>query len=283
MQSITFAAAILAALPLASAGKATVINNCDSGVNLWTADTSRGQKGPHSVSAGGKWSEEYYMVGDGDASNGGVSIKLTTGNDCEGSITQFEYTYSASGSPNLWYDISNVNCKGDACPFYSGGFLLDGPTPVDCGPLTLVCDKVYNLWNDDLATHGMTSDEDLVLYLCGKDGGSVGSSASASASQSVASSSAVVSTPTSAAATTPATSTYVSPSTMITATPSSPAADVAVANVVSTEADGEIVTEVVTEYATEYATAVVTQWAKRSPEPHVHRRAHQHNHPHWRK
>ncbi|KAF2145203.1 uncharacterized protein K452DRAFT_284598 [Aplosporella prunicola CBS 121167] len=279
MQSITFAAAILAALPLASAGKATVINNCDSGVNLWTADTSRGQKGPHSVSAGGKWSEEYYMVGDGDASNGGVSIKLTTGNDCEGSITQFEYTYSASGSPNLWYDISNVNCKGDACPFYSGGFLLDGPTPVDCGPLTLVCDKVYNLWNDDLATHGMTSDEDLVLYLCGKDGGSAGSSAS----QSVASSSVAVSTPTSAAATTPATSTYVSPSTMITATPSSPAADVAVANVVSTEEDGEVVTEVVTEYATEYATAVVTQWAKRSPEPHVHRRAHQHNHPHWRK
>ncbi|KAH7053074.1 hypothetical protein B0J12DRAFT_44221 [Macrophomina phaseolina] len=156
MQPITVSAALLAALPAVMAtGKAIVINNCDEDVNVWTADTERGQLGPETIKgSGGKWSEAYYMVGDGSSSNGGVSIKLSTTDSCEGPITQYEYTYSSSGTPNLWYDISNVNCKGDACPFYTGGFYLDADISVDCGPLTFLCDAVYNLWNDDKATHG---------------------------------------------------------------------------------------------------------------------------------
>ncbi|KAK7553118.1 hypothetical protein JOL62DRAFT_104693 [Phyllosticta paracitricarpa] len=170
LKTSTVAAALLAVAPIASAGSAGVINNCHYDVNLWTADTERGQKGPFSLPAGETWSEEYYMVGTGASLNGGVSIKLSTSDDCEGAITQFEYTYSSDGSPDLWYDISNVNCKGTACPFFVDGFYLDGPTKVSCGPATAVCDAVYNVWNDDTATHGTSSNKDLTLYLCGEDG-----------------------------------------------------------------------------------------------------------------
>ncbi|KAF2092247.1 hypothetical protein K490DRAFT_53385 [Saccharata proteae CBS 121410] len=293
MKSNTIAAALLAAVPAAIAGKATVVNNCDSDVHLWTADTQRGQLGPHSLSAnGGDWSEAYYMVGDGDSSDGGVSIKLTTDDDCDGAITQFEYTLSESGSPDLWYDISNVNCKGDSCPFYVGGFYLAAPIAVDCGPLTLLCDAVYNLFNDDKATHGTDSDEDLTLYLCGKDGSSSTTEVSTSyySSTTAWTSYETISTPayTPAATSTPAYSStpVYTPSTMITATPSSAAPVVAAEVEASSEVEGEIVTEIVTEYAT----AVVTAWAHpaaRSAIPHAHARRHEHHqhagHPHWRK
>lgn len=286
MQPVTVTAALLAALPAVMAtGNAVVINNCDEDVNVWTADTERGQLGPEVVSGkGGKWSEKYYMVGDGSSNNGGVSIKLSTTDSCEGAITQYEYTYSSSGEPDLWYDISNVNCKGDACPFYTGGFYLDADTSVDCGPLTLLCDAVYNLWNDDKATHGTESSRDTTLYLCGKDG----SSSSVEVSTEVASSTAWTSSYSTSIAITP-TSTYVAPSSTQTPTTlitSTPAAQVQIESFVSgdeneAEEGGNIITEVVTQYAT----AVVTQWAKRSPEPHAHhRREHRHHgHPHLRK
>ncbi|KAK0638043.1 Antigenic thaumatin-like protein [Lasiodiplodia hormozganensis] len=284
-KSISVSAALLAALPSVMAvGKAIVINNCDSAVNVWTADTERGQLGPDSLKAGGQWSEEYHMVGDGSASNGGVSIKLSTTDSCEGAITQYEYTYSSSGEPDLWYDISNVNCKGEACPFYVGGFYLEADTPVDCGPLTALCDAVYNLWNDDKATHGTESSKDTTLYLCGKDG----SSSSVEISTEESSSTAFTSYSSTSFEVTP-TPTYAASSTQIPTTlvTSTPVAQVQVESFVgdvkaaAVEEEENIITEVVTEYAT----AVVTQWAKRSPEPHAHhRREHRHHgHPHYRK
>ncbi|KAK8244467.1 hypothetical protein IWZ00DRAFT_498258 [Phyllosticta capitalensis] len=286
LKTSTVAAALLAAAPIASAGSAGVINNCDYDVNLWTADTERGQKGPHSLSAGGSWSEEYYMVGSGSSTNGGVSIKLSTSDSCEGSITQFEYTYSSDGSPDLWYDISNVNCKGDACPFYLDGFYLDAPTTVNCGPLTAVCDAVYNEWNDDTATHGTTSSKDLTLYLCGEDG-KTSNSTNYDTTSSAAPSSTYYAV--SSSVSTPATSFAVLTSS---ATPTpTPAIDLSaniqVANVEPvSSAPPSSVNIVVTQIETEYATAYATVWAKRSPapEPHMHHaREHHHGHPHWRK
>lgn len=288
MQPITISAALLAALPAAMAGSAIVVNNCASNVNVWTADTERGQLGPDVIKKnGGTWSEEYYMVGDGSSNHGGVSLKLSTTDSCEGAITQYEYTLSSDGSPDLWYDISNVNCKGEACPFYTDGFYLDAPTAVDCGPLTALCDAVYNLFNDDTATHGTESTNDLTLYLCGKDGSSSSVEVeSETESSTVFSSSAATSftiTPTSAYVTPSSTQ---SPTTLITSTP---AALVQVENFVSNDEDKEEqAAEVYTQIVTEYATAVVTTttWAKRTevPHAHLHRREHQHHgHPHFRK
>ncbi|OJD31708.1 bys1 family protein [Diplodia corticola] len=287
MQTITVSAALLAALPSVMAvGKAVVVNNCDEAVNVWTADTERGQLGPESLKAGGTWSEEYHMVGDGSSTNGGVSIKLSTTDSCEGAITQYEYTYSSSGDPDLWYDISNVNCKGDACPFYTGGFYLDASTPVDCGPLTALCDAVYNLWNDDKATHGTESTSDTTLYLCGKDGDSSSIEVSTeSASSTVYSSSYATSI-----AVTP-TSSYVAPSSTQTPTTlvtSTPAAQVQIESFVGGDVKEEAVEEggnIVTEIVTQYATAVVTEYAKRTAAPHAHHRRehHHHGHPHYRK
>ncbi|EKG10297.1 hypothetical protein MPH_12577 [Macrophomina phaseolina MS6] len=267
-------------------GKAIVINNCDEDVNVWTADTERGQLGPETIKgSGGKWSEAYYMVGDGSSSNGGVSIKLSTTDSCEGPITQYEYTYSSSGTPNLWYDISNVNCKGDACPFYTGGFYLDADISVDCGPLTFLCDAVYNLWNDDKATHGTEATKDTTLYLCGKDG----SSSSVEISTEKSSSTAWTSSFSTSIEITP-TSTYVAPSSTQTPTTlitSTPAAQVQVESFVGSDDTEEEGGNIVTEIVTAYATAVVTQWQKREPTalPHAHhRREHRHHgHPHMRK
>ncbi|KAL1632968.1 hypothetical protein SLS56_003254 [Neofusicoccum ribis] len=285
MQAITISAALLAAVPAVLAtGSAIVINNCDSDVNVWTADTERGQLGPDSIKAnGGQWSEKYYMVGDGSSTNGGVSIKLSTTDSCTGAITQYEYTYSSSGEPDLWYDISNVNCKGDACPFYVGGFYLDATTPVDCGPLTALCDAVYNLFNDDHATHGTESSDDLTLYLCGKDG----SSSSIEVSTQESSSTAYTSSSATSIVVTPS-STYVAPSSTQTPTTlvtSTPVAQVQVESFVSNDDDNEEGGNIITEIVTQYATAVVTEYAKRTAIPHAHhRREHRHHgHPHMRK
>ncbi|KAK8185641.1 hypothetical protein BC567DRAFT_826 [Phyllosticta citribraziliensis] len=284
LKTSTVAAALLAAAPIASAGSAGVKNNCDYDVHLWTADTERGQRGPEILSSGGSWNEEYYMVGSGASLNGGVSIKLATTDSCEGAITQFEYTYSSDGSPDLWYDISNVNCQGTECPFYLDGFHLDAPTTVTCGPATVKCDAVYNVWNDDTATHGTTSSKDLTLYLCGEDGESSNSTNYDTTSSAAPSSTYYA---VSSSAYTP----IVISTTSATPTPT-PAveisANIEVANVQPTSVTPSVVNEIVTEIQTEYATAYATVWAKRSPapEPHLHHvrgEHHQHGHPHWRK
>lgn len=90
--------------------------------------------------------------------------------DGASTVTQLEYTYDPSLTPDLYYDISDIN---DERPrqFCQWGLELlpDSPEcatvscPSNCGQ---DCPAVYNAWNDDHATHGCSSSVGITLLLC---------------------------------------------------------------------------------------------------------------------
>ncbi|ROT37108.1 hypothetical protein SODALDRAFT_188305 [Sodiomyces alkalinus F11] len=146
-------AALAIATPLVTAtGNATVINECDFEVTLWSVGSQI--NGPHQLEAeGGSYSEKFVV----DALTGGKALKVTRNRD--GLYTgepQTIYAYSLDGD-NVWYDLSNV--FGDA---FAGNKLVVQSANEDCGAI---------VWEDGTAPAGSqvkvcTASEDVTFTLC---------------------------------------------------------------------------------------------------------------------
>lgn len=170
---VASAAALLASLPAAYAGKAKIYNHCDFPVYSWSVDTENNpQESTVIESNGGSYEEEFRRP-----ASGGVSIKLAPTDDVYTPITQLEYTVNY----DLWYDVSNVDCTGVECPFQKHGLYLEsgsGCPTVSCTPGNLTCHGAYTLWDDNWASLCCTEAEsDVSLYLCrtSADGSDTGS------------------------------------------------------------------------------------------------------------
>jgi hypothetical protein len=155
------------------AGNANIYNHCDSDIYVWPVDaanwvdgtTMRNPSDPTIIPANGSYTETMHAL-----TAGGVSLKLATIDTLwDGSvktpITQLEYTLADT----LWYDTSNVDCTGTACPFQPLGLYMnsgDGCPTLSCTAGAPTCTGAYTLWNDDWATLNCAGDADLDLYLC---------------------------------------------------------------------------------------------------------------------
>lgn len=161
MQVITVAAAALLALtPVVRAASAIVHNKCNFDVYLWSVDADTNPQKPTILASGGSYSEKYRTP-----SQGGVSIKLSNSTSIGGPITQFEYTLAG----NIWYDLSNVNCRTPSCPFENYGMYMesgDGCPKVSCAAGDGLCSGVYNKPDDDQASLCCKAEADIVAYLC---------------------------------------------------------------------------------------------------------------------
>lgn len=150
------AAALVALLPSALAGCATVQNNCEVDIFVWSIANSADVT-METLSAGNSsYSENYRINPDG----GGISIKVAK-QASQSEITQFEYTLSGD---TIFYDMSNIN----GYPFKSEGLSLV-PSMGKCPTVTCDagqdCTEAYNL-PDDVDTKGCSSETDLVLIIC---------------------------------------------------------------------------------------------------------------------
>lgn len=127
------------------------------------------------------YSEVYRPVINGT----GVSIKITTnrkvGEEVDeqkrsaefdiSPVTQLEYSYVLSNGPvDLFYDISTIDDSPERqfCQYgyqlHTTSFRCDSVhCPARCDAF---CPHVYNLPDDNWATHGCTSDVGLELVLC---------------------------------------------------------------------------------------------------------------------
>ena len=162
MQVITIAAAALAiAAPLVEAANAIVYNKCKFPVYLWSVSSDRAPGAPVVLAANsGKYSEAYQTP-----SKGGVSIKIATSGNVGGPISQFEYTLDSK----IWYDISNINCKGTACPFQPFGMYLhsgSGCPTVSCPGGEPLCSGAYNNPDDNWASLACNAQADTTVFLC---------------------------------------------------------------------------------------------------------------------
>jgi hypothetical protein len=164
--SITLAA--LAAT--VSAGTATVKSLCGAPVYLYAVDAQRNPGQADKVlNYGDTYTEDYHTP-----STGGVSLKLSrTPNLIDGTISQFEYTLTGGGFPFIWYDGSNVNCQGSACPFYANGVYMStslGSCPTRTCTPGQVCTGFYNLFNDDVNSLSCDPTSSITMVLCSTDG-----------------------------------------------------------------------------------------------------------------
>jgi hypothetical protein len=118
----------------------------------------------------------------------GVSIKIVRGPEISsnmeeekkmalfhqwGAVTQFEYTYDPSlgpDLPDLYYDISEIDDRSPR-QFCQWGYSIR-PDSSSCEEVVCParcdsnCANVYNVWNDDHATRGCSSEVGLSLVLC---------------------------------------------------------------------------------------------------------------------
>jgi hypothetical protein len=161
----TTALVLLGARTVAAVGNAFIFNACSANVTVWsvTADTDDLTKVMHVLEPGMNYTEEYQLP-----SVGGVSLKLATDGKCEGPITQFEYTLDG----NIWYDVSNVDCVGDACPFANHGMYLEsgkGCPTRSCRAGEVPCSGAYTVYNDDWNSLACDSKDDISLYLCASE------------------------------------------------------------------------------------------------------------------
>jgi len=159
--SILFAV-LTAATTTYAQGSANIFNHCTFPVSLWAVDAQRNPQSPSTIAPGSSYSEQYHTL-----PSGGVSLKLTNGNSVASPITQFEYT-AAGGF--IWYDVSNVNCVGLACPFESYGMHMDTTDPScpvrTCNPNEAPCIGAYTNYNDDWNSLSCSPGSNINLYLC---------------------------------------------------------------------------------------------------------------------
>lgn len=161
--SLTLAAAAALA-GTAKAQSAYIYNYCNAPINLWAVDAQRNPQSPTPIANGSSYSEGYHTL-----ASGGVSLKLGWGSSLyDGSaITQFEYTLTGGF---IWYDISNVNCQGTACPFANTGMHLETSDPTcpsrTCSAGEVPCSGAYTVYNDDWNSLACGPSSDIKLYLC---------------------------------------------------------------------------------------------------------------------
>jgi hypothetical protein len=167
--TVVAATAALFASSAVAGHKAVVHNLCDSDVYLWSVDASDSVDGavarnpatPYTIRSGSSYREVMRQL-----QTGGVSMKLSQSNDLYGAISQFEYTWDGK----TWYDISNVNCEGEDCPFAVGGMYLEsgpGCPTATCPPGNATCHQAYNDPHDDWASLCCPEGEpDVTLFLC---------------------------------------------------------------------------------------------------------------------
>lgn len=161
MRFITSISALAALAPVALADpQAYIKNNCPYDVYLWAVDIVRKPTTPLVIKAGGSYSEPYHQL-----SSGGVSLKLSKDQSCQ-TPTQFEYTVAGGF---IWYDGSNVDCRGSACPFYADGIYLEASDP-SCPTRTCKpnqdCTGFYINFNDDINTLSCNPKASVSMYLC---------------------------------------------------------------------------------------------------------------------
>jgi hypothetical protein len=166
--SLALAAAALAGAAQAQ-GSAFIYNYCDAPINLWAVDANRNPQSPTPIANGSSYSEAYHTL-----ATGGVSLKLGWGSSLyDGSaITQFEYTLTGGW---IWYDISNVNCQGTACPFANTGMHLETTDPTcpsrTCSAGEVPCSGAYTNYNDDWNSLACGPTSNIELYLCSTTNG----------------------------------------------------------------------------------------------------------------
>jgi len=157
-KTAVFAAVALATfIPAALAGKASIENQCDQDVYLWSVGGSASAD-MVTLPPGKSYSEKYRFNDLG----GGVSVKLALAKN-QGDITQLEYTLDAT---TVWYDVSNINGN----PFAHGGISVKPSDPA-CSPVVceagiVKCREAYNQPTDDHATHACPATSDLNVVLC---------------------------------------------------------------------------------------------------------------------
>jgi hypothetical protein len=161
MQLLATLAAFAVAARTAEAASANIYNHCSFDTYLWAVDASRNPSSPTVIPAGGSYSEPYHSP-----ATGGVSLKLSTTQSMI-TVTQFEYTLAGGF---IWYDGSNVNCAGDACPFVNQGIYLATSNPScptrTCAPGEAPCTGFYTLYNDDINSLSCDPSADISMYLC---------------------------------------------------------------------------------------------------------------------
>jgi pyruvate/2-oxoglutarate dehydrogenase complex dihydrolipoamide acyltransferase (E2) component len=161
MQLLATIAALAVAASTAEAASANIYNYCSYDTYLWAVDASRNPSSPTVIKAGGTYSEPYSTP-----ATGGVSLKLSTTQSMV-TVTQFEYTLAGGF---IWYDGSNVNCAGDACPFVTHGLYMSTSNPScptrTCAPGEAPCTGFYTLYNDDVNSLSCDPSADISLYLC---------------------------------------------------------------------------------------------------------------------
>ncbi|KAA8642868.1 hypothetical protein EYZ11_010722 [Aspergillus tanneri] len=103
MHLSNFLVTLAALAPLASAtGKAIVKNNCKDPVYLWSVGGSVGPK--QTIKPGESYSEVFRR----DPASGGISLKITTGeNGLYDGSPQMNFAYTLDGN-RVWYDLSDV-------------------------------------------------------------------------------------------------------------------------------------------------------------------------------
>lgn len=180
MQVIAIAsAALLAVAPVVrAAGSAIIHNKCDFDVYLWSVSADGAPNEPTTLSSGGDPFVQQYQI----PSVGGMSLKLSN-DSVMGPVSQFEYTLA----DNIYYDMSNIDCTTQNCPFQQHGFFAKSGTgcpTITCPASDSTCDEAYNL-PDDVMTCACESSADITLYLCAlSDDGSDDSTPSSSAAPS---------------------------------------------------------------------------------------------------
>lgn len=118
---------------------------------------------------GATYAEDFKPETEGT----GVAIKV--GNASAGmlggqSILQFEYSYKPGQSPDLFYDISDIN-NSKPRQFCQYGYQIESDSPmcraIKCLPdCQNFCPQVYNTPSENYATAGCNSNVSLSLILC---------------------------------------------------------------------------------------------------------------------
>ncbi|KAE8140340.1 hypothetical protein BDV38DRAFT_280336 [Aspergillus pseudotamarii] len=131
-------------------GNVVIVNNMGTTLYLWSVDENEGPM--HAVVPGASYQETFRLRPDG----GGISIKVSTSQDINGDIIQFEYTQAGE---KIFWDVSCVNTKAGS-PFYDKGLILL-PADINGCPHAFACFRgdsnckyVYHKSSDDYATHG---------------------------------------------------------------------------------------------------------------------------------
>lgn len=131
-------------------GNVVIDNNMGITLYLWSVDAKEGPM--HAVVPGASYQETYRLRPDG----GGISIKVSTSQDINGDIIQFEYTQAGE---KVFWDVSCVNTKAGS-PYYDKGIILlpsntnDCPHAFACFRGDSNCKYVYHKSSDDDAAHG---------------------------------------------------------------------------------------------------------------------------------